>query len=192
MMQGVNEMDSDADEDEDVEVLASSGSSKSRLKVSDSTGDALRRFISGTPLSITRALQFHTVSNRTYCRSSRHKGNSSILVKTNPTAEPVPAQIQDIVQTNTGEILIAIRYHGKPTAQDPFVKYPLLGISLWTEPEGLTTIISPANIHSHFASCPFPTEATKDHITVISLSRVCQKCLWRICDNDTNLLAQEC
>ncbi|KAF5328352.1 hypothetical protein D9619_013346 [Psilocybe cf. subviscida] len=145
--------------------------SHSRLKLSDPTQDALQRFSNGLPLSIARTLQFHSVNGRRYCRSSRHRGNSSVLVKTPSNPEPIPAQIQDIIQTNAGEVLFAVRYHGRPTARDPFAKYPLLGISLWTAPEEPTMIVSPMDVHSHFASCSFATETTEAHIAVVSLSR---------------------
>lgn len=149
--------------------------SHSRLKLSDPTQDALQRFSDGLPISIVRTLQFHSVNGRRYCKISRHKGNSSVLVKTATNPESTPAQIQDILQTSSGKVLFAIQYHGKPTARDPFVKYPLLDISLWTEPEGPTTIISPMDVYSHFASCSFATETTEAHIAVVSLSRVCKQ-----------------
>lgn len=111
-------------DNEDEETLPPSVTSTNpRLKLSDTTEDALQRFSRGKPLLIARTLQFHSVNGRTYCRSSRHTGNSSVLVKESSRSEPTPAQIQDIIQTEAGNVLYAIRHHGKPIARDPFMKY---------------------------------------------------------------------
>lgn len=158
---GHKDEDAGSDDDDDAETDSPSfAPSNPRLKLSDSTQDALQLFSRCQPLLLSCTLQFHSVNGRTYCRVSRHKGNSSVLVKTASNLKPIPAQIQDIIQTNTGNVLFAIRYHG--------------GISLWTEPKEPTTIISPMSVHSHFASCSFPTKLNEVHIAVISLNQVCQ------------------
>lgn len=112
----------------------------------------------------------------TYAVASRHLGNSRILVLKPQIDIPFPAQIMHILRlqtTNSVETFIAVqRFKPNTVASDPYLRYPALQTKLWSqELFDELEIITPDDIHSHFASCEmvwdgFPVTA------VVSLHRV--------------------
>ena len=86
----------------------------------------------------TRTAQFlnhTTVNGLIYTPTSKHKGNSCILLKIQEDQIQVPAQIQPIFQIpflESVETLIAIQRH-QPSQlhHDPFSAFPILCAQLW-------------------------------------------------------------
>ncbi len=105
-----------------------------KITLSETTFRALRlRFPVALP-TIRRIVTFNTFEGRTYTTHSRHQGNSSVLVRSSLDNSLKPAQIQEILEISSKEILYVIRHHRKVErgVSDPFTKYPLLNISLWS------------------------------------------------------------
>lgn len=123
-------------------------------------------------LVIARTLQFYTIDGRTFSPSTRHMGNSSVLIRSHKSPILRPVWISEIIETTLGTVLFAVQYLEAATALDPFVQYSALGISLWASARDETVIISPKDVTSHFASAVYPTTEDKEHYVVIDLSRV--------------------
>jgi hypothetical protein len=134
---------------------------------------AFRVFFSTSPSETPRTAKFLnsvTIKGLTFSTSKRHHGNSSILVG-QISAPPVPAIIEGIIQTSSGDTLFAVRHLLKTTSSDPFEPYRELQASLWSEHLGQVVIIRPEDVDSHFASLSLQWEGTSC-LAVISLSRV--------------------
>ena len=81
-----------------------------KITLSETTFKALRlRFLDTLP-TIRRIKTFHTFEGRTFTTRSRHEGNSSVLVKSNLDGSLKPAQIQEILEVSSKEILYVIRH----------------------------------------------------------------------------------
>jgi hypothetical protein len=106
--------------------------------------------------------------------ASKHLGNSCILVLKPQMEHPYPAQIKHILGLrSTVEMVIAVqRYKPTTVASDPFIRYPALQAKLWSqELVSELEIITPDDIHSHFAACEMVWEGYPV-TAVISLFRV--------------------
>jgi hypothetical protein len=116
-----------------------------------------------------------TVNGITYSTSSKHLGNSCVLVKTTTDPNPAPARIEHILQfsiQNTVKTYIAIRRHESSLVkEDPFLQYPLIRARMWSENMSKYDIIAVENIHAHFAKLSLIVNNVKIAV-VISLSRV--------------------
>ena len=121
---------------------------------------------------IANFLHCVTINGLLYTPTSKHEGNSCILLKSAEGGNQVPARIQTIFQIpflESVQTLIAIRRH-QPSRlhHDPFSRYPVLRARLWEVQLGELEVIRPDQISSHFACLPL-----KDgHIVAASLSRV--------------------
>jgi len=127
--------------------------------------DINKSSICGTP----KNLSYYTVHGRTFSIATRHKGNSSVLVRHQSSI--LPAQIEDIIRTPDDQTFVAVRYFRPTAVNDPFKAYPALRISLWDSKLGQLTVVRAEDICGHFASIPLFWE--KGYCTVVvSLSRV--------------------
>ena len=145
-----------------------------KITLSEATFRALRlRFPNAIP-TIRQTVTFHTYEGRTYTTRSRHEGNSSVLVRSSVDGSLKPAQIQEILEISSKEILYVVRHHRRVAGDtpDPFTKYPFLHISLWSLTLGNCAIIRPEEVASHFASIPFSLNDEDDSLAVVSLYRV--------------------
>ena len=145
-----------------------------KITLSEATFRALRlRFPNAIP-TIRQTVTFHTYEGRTYTTRSRHEGNSSVLVRSSVDGSLKPAQIQEILEISSKEILYVIRHHRRVEGliSDPFAKYPFLHISLWSITLGNYIIIRPEEVASHFASIPCSMNGENDSLAVVSLYRV--------------------
>jgi hypothetical protein len=137
--------------------------------------EAFRRTLGFAAPSRARFLSHLTIHGLTYTVSLKHPGNSQVLVRIPPGADIVPSQISHIFQltmSNSVKTFIAVRcYSPHPVKYDPFVHFPSLQTQLWGTALGRLEIITPSDIHSHFAKYNFIWE--KKEVTVASsLSRV--------------------
>jgi hypothetical protein len=156
-----------------------------RVTVSENTFKALCLCFRNTVPRIVRNASFHTVEGRTFSIQSRHQGNSSILVRSDSDGSSIPAQIQEILQTSSKEVLYAVRHFHKASLCDPFAKYPFLHISVWSLDLGNTVIIRPEQVLCHFASTMISFgDTNKKYLAVASLFRVSEvvPCSLRIID----------
>jgi len=117
------------------------------------------------------------INGLVYTPTSKHEGNSCVLLKPKSPRDPnlVPAQIQMIFRIpllESVQTLIAIRRHQPPQLpHDPFSQFPILRARLWGAQLGDLEIIQLDQILSHFACLPMKGDF-KGHIAIASLSRV--------------------
>jgi hypothetical protein len=116
-----------------------------------------------------------TINGLVYTPTSKHEGNSCILLNSPEDQNHVPAQIQSIFQIpflESVQTLIAIRRHQPSRLRhDPFSRAPILRARLWGIQLGELEVIRPDQIFSHFACLPLKGEF-EGHIVAASLSRV--------------------
>jgi hypothetical protein len=119
--------------------------------------------------------QHITINGLIYTPTSKHEGNSCILLKSQADQNQVPARIQTIFQIpflESAQTLIAIRrYQPSRLRHDPFSRFPALCARLWGVQLGELEIIRPDQVLSHFACLPLKGEF-EGHIVIASLSRV--------------------
>lgn len=112
-----------------------------------------------------------TINGLLYAISSKHKGNSCVLLKTDGGRKFVPAQIKYIFQLLISDdihTMIAIQRHQASQAScDPFSRFPYLRAQLWSNNMEALEVVKPHEISSHFATL----HIHHDEIVVISLSR---------------------
>jgi hypothetical protein len=118
-------------------------------------------------------LSHFVINGLTYAVSSKHIGNSSVLIGTGPLLSP--ARIDYIIRAgvDTPKSLFAVRrFKRAQVTNDPFKLYPVLQASMWsTECEDLE-IITPDHIKCHFAHCLVRWEEL-EVLVAISLLREC-------------------
>jgi hypothetical protein len=116
-----------------------------------------------------KILSLHTVNGVTFSTTTRHKGNSLILVRQS-SPQPVPACIETMIQTSNKEILYVGRFFLRSESghDDVFAKYPVLKITTWSKNCGQLVVIHPKDVESHFASLAIDSNC----IAAVSLSRV--------------------
>jgi hypothetical protein len=134
---------------------------------------ALSRFHSGSTYT-AHFLTHLTINGLVYTQTSKHLGNSCILLKSQDQTQ-VPARIQRIFQIqllDSVQTLIAIQRHQPARlCHDPFSRFPILRARVWEVKLGELEIIRPDQVFSHFACLPLKGEF-EGHIIAASLSRV--------------------
>lgn len=140
--------------------------------ISEPSHKALRTYF-GSSLTPRTAKTMTTFTMRglTYSTFSRHKGNSSVIVKNTLSQSLVPAQIEDIIQTSNDDVLFAIRHYRHQCAGGPFDNWPLLQTSLWDLEMGSLVVVPSCDVVCHFASLSFQWEG-QERVAIISLARV--------------------
>ena len=136
--------------------------------------DALQRTLDFPPPHRARFLSHLTIQGLTYTISSKHSGNSQILINAD-SADAVPCHITNILQfpvLNTVQTYIAVqRYAPSPIKNDPFLHFPMLHARTWGTELGPLEIYTLDAVHSHFARGGLKWDG-KDVNVVLSLSRV--------------------
>jgi hypothetical protein len=117
-----------------------------------------------------------TIGAATYSVSTKHRGNSCTLFKTDSAGEPVPGCIEKIFRVHlngTVQSFVALRRHVilNSGAEDPFCRYPVLKARLWSHKLGKLEVVPIDAITSHFAKCCIPWNG-EEATVVLSLSRV--------------------
>lgn len=111
----------------------------------------------------------------TYLCSSKHLGNSCILIKSEQYHDGIPAQLDRIVQVQRGKFyqtLLIIHPHIiTKIHDDPFSRYPTLCACLISPNFDQLQVVALSDVQCHFAYCPIiwrdiPT------LVMLSLSRV--------------------
>jgi hypothetical protein len=110
----------------------------------------------------------------TYAVSSKHAGNSCILVSKKMEDQPVPACIQYILELPGPEGVItcvaAQRYIHANITCDPFLQFPILQAQMWSTQLAKLEIIPVDHIRTHFARL-FMDWEDKEVTVVLSMSR---------------------
>jgi hypothetical protein len=166
------------DDLDDVEVPDYMSDTTSPLpKIPDSLMTCLHESFDTTPKCIS-LLPNLTMKGIVYSASSRHAGNSSVLIHSGRPGVLIPAQIQCFVQLilpdniNTPVMFVAARqYLPVNVKRDLFSTYPFLRAKLWSRELDSLRLYTPESIESHFAHCPMEWEE-QQVMAVISLSRV--------------------
>lgn len=112
----------------------------------------------------------------TFSTSTKHSGNSCIIVPDAFGVDGVPARIQDIFHVvNTGNEVstyVSIRRHKKTTLHhNVYTQFPSLNVSLWKAELGPVTIVPLDNIVSHFACLPIKPKYGHAQVAVLPLYR---------------------
>jgi hypothetical protein len=137
--------------------------------------DALQCTLDFPPPRRARFLSHLTIQGLTYTISSKHSGNSQILIKANSAVDAVPCRITSILQfpvLNTIQTYVAVRRYGpSPIKNDPFLHFPMLRAQMRGTELGPLEIHTLDTVHSHFARGGLKWDG-KDVNVVLSLSRV--------------------
>jgi len=140
--------------------------------ISEPSHNALRTYFGSSFIPRTaKTMTTFTMRTLTYSTFSRHKGNSSVIVKNTLSQSLVPAQIEDIIQTSNNDVLFAICHYRHQFTASPFDNWPLLQTSLWGLEMGSLVVVLSCDVVCHFASLPFQWEG-QEQLAVISLARV--------------------
>jgi hypothetical protein len=140
---------------------------------------ALETFIGSESPLTARFLSHLTISGLTYTISPKHAGNSNVLFKADADNHPFPTRIDNVVQILIGgkiqTLIAARRYHRSQVKDDPFRRFPMLQVEIWSTHLGPIEIFKPDDIHAHFAKAEVTWEEV--NVTVVaSLSRVSHSC----------------
>ncbi|KAF9471200.1 hypothetical protein BDN70DRAFT_939116 [Pholiota conissans] len=149
--------------------------SKSRKTViSGPTHQALRTYYAdigvGKIPNVEKIMSSYTATGLTFSSSTKHAGNSLVLLHSPSQGSSVPAQIENIIQVSSTEVLFAVRYFLKTTADDPFKQYPIIQASLWSEHRRSLAIATLQDVEAHFACLNFEWD-NAPCIAAISLLR---------------------
>ena len=125
------------------------------------------------------SLSHLTIGGRTYSTSTKHLGNSHILLKSGIPGQLVPARIDYITQVmvpcDRQDMAIAYiaarKYRPLNLANDPFRAYPCLQAELWSEDLSDLELYPLDSIKTHFVSLPVLWEG-QSMMVAVSLSRV--------------------
>lgn len=112
----------------------------------------------------------------TYSTSTRHSGNSCVIVPGMLGVDGVPARIQDIFQVvnaqNQVSTYVSIRRHKKTTLHhNVYAQFPSLNVSLWEAELGPIAIMSLNAIISHFACLPIKPKFGRAQVAILPLYR---------------------
>jgi len=143
--------------------------------------DALKKCILdtfGEPLKASLSADV-TINGLTFSTSSKHLGNSSILLQSGVGGHFIPARIEYIasILCNDHDESTAVRYVAARKYQpavvkyDPFIAFPLLQAGLFSQMLDELELYPISAIDCHFAHLPITWEDQK-MMVVISLSRV--------------------
>ncbi|PPQ82487.1 hypothetical protein CVT26_012890, partial [Gymnopilus dilepis] len=116
-----------------------------------------------------------TIGSLNYAISSKHPGNSCIMVSGIGSCDAVPAQLAYIVQFRSGvgneKTCLGIRrYQEAGLAHDPYLAFPVLRARIWAARFHDLEIIEPLQVACHFASLPLILEG-QELIIALPLSR---------------------
>ena len=116
-----------------------------------------------------------TIDGLTYSVSSKHQGNSCIMLDAGPSLGLLPARLDYIVELQTNEDIstfIAVRqYQPFPRRDDPFTCVPLLHTRLCMPELAPLELYTIDKIRSHFAMLSLVYKE-KDVVVAVSLHRV--------------------
>ncbi|PPQ75819.1 hypothetical protein CVT26_001236 [Gymnopilus dilepis] len=115
------------------------------------------------------------IGNLLYATSSKHPGNSCIMVSRTGSCDVVPAQLVYIVQFRCGmakgKTYLGIRRHQEaPINHDPYLAFPVLRARIWAAGFHDLEVIGPSQVACHFASLPL-TIGGHELIVALPLSR---------------------
>jgi hypothetical protein len=172
--------DSDDDDEAQCHYPLPQSPTKKALPIPSDLFEALSQTLDFPPPRHAHFLSNLTVNGVTYSTSSKHLGNSCILVKAAVDADSAAAaRIEHILQfkmPNSVKTYIAIRHHEPSMVkEDPFLQYPVLRARMWSEDLSNYNIITIDNIHAHFAKLLLTVNNVRVAVAV-SLSRV--SCLY--------------
>jgi hypothetical protein len=146
-----------------------------RTKIPGNIQSALGVYLKAPSPKYAIFLPHLTVNGITYSGSTKHLGNSGVMIRTCVTDTPIPARIEYIIQFEfCGQIqthLVIRRFMSANIIHNPFKRYPSLQASMWDTNLDQLEIISEHNIQSHYAYCPTRWENKRVNV-VMSLSRV--------------------
>jgi len=128
-----------------------------------------------TPPRYADFLSHLTIGGITYTVSSKHLGNSHVLLALNESEDLVPARIDHILQLRIGDAvktLIVVRRHERSQVPcDPFLRYPIVRAKMWSTQLKEFEIVAIDAIRSHYAASHITWDGIP--VTVVtSLSRV--------------------
>lgn len=120
-----------------------------------------------------------TLAGVTYSISSKHLGNSHILLNSGICGKLLPARIDYIVQIDipvdggTCQVpyIVGRKFQSIELNDDPYQSAPCLQAELWSVSLGELGLYPLSSIDSHFAGLPISWDSMK-MMVVISLSRV--------------------
>lgn len=116
-----------------------------------------------------------TIDGLTYSVSSKHLGNSCIMLDADPSRILVPARLDYIAELQTDDGILTIiavrRYQPFPKRDDPFARFPSLQTQLCQSDLGHLELFTVDKIRSHFAMSSLIYKE-KDVIVAVSLHRV--------------------
>lgn len=164
----------DIKEDDIEDNLVETHDAGKTISIPDILLPCLKSFLSVLPPH-ARFLSHLTIEGITYSVSSKHIGNSSVLISDAQDDKLVPARIDYIIQLpieGSTRTIVAIRRYNRAQVHDPFSKYPVLRTELYNKDPTVLEIVSLSSIQCHFASCPFHWQKMM-FLAVISLNRVC-------------------
>jgi hypothetical protein len=115
-----------------------------------------------------------TIKGLTYTVSSKHSGNSNVLLEMEPSSEPIPARIAHILRIHISDgvqtYLVVQRYQSC-VKNNPFSHFPMLRARAWKRQLHAPEAFPLDCIHSHFAKYGMTWQGIDVDI-VMSLSRV--------------------
>ena len=112
------------------------------------------------------------ISGFTHSTKQNHLGNSQIFFSSPNDRVSVPGFIYHILSLEDDpRLFLAVRCLLPTTVKDPFDRYPILGIKLYSAVVDDLEIILLDNVDAQFASCPLDWDE-KPGVAVITLSRV--------------------
>lgn len=132
---------------------------------------ALENYLHHAPPRSARFSSHVSILGVTYSTSSKHLGNSCVMVRT--MAKSIPACISSIINFHPGkQNYFAVRPL-KPASviNDPFLQYPILRAEIWDCTFDNLEIVTEKDIECHFARLEIEWEG-KAAYAVLSLSRV--------------------
>lgn len=124
----------------------------------------------------TQLLSRISINGLIFSTSSKHPGNSCIMISSPYTPDPVPAQLVYIVRFRSvqKQILtyLGVRRHRPANiVRDPYICFPVLRAQIWDASLDEIEIVSPCEVASHFACLPLQLES-QELVATLSLSRV--------------------
>ena len=116
-----------------------------------------------------------TIDGLTYSVSSKHIGNSCIMLDANASRILIPARLDYIVELETDDGILTViavrRYQPFPKRDDPFTRFPLLQTRLCKSELDPLELFTVDKIRSHFAMSSLVYKE-QDVIVAVSLHRV--------------------
>lgn len=131
--------------------------------------DTLRRSFPHLPSS-GYVLSDITIRGLTYSTSTKHGGNSCIMIASEPSN--APAQIASIVQFDDNMIFLTVRRHkGMNLRCDPFSSYGGVRAGIWAKAQFPLEAIQVSAVVCHFACLPLASTYCEEAIAIVPLWR---------------------